>query len=59
MWLVPKLATARGWRAIPLLYGSLSAAMCALWHFWAADRPASLAQGDTSCHSTMTFAVIR
>ena len=47
MWLVPKLATARGWRAIPLLYGSLSAAMCALWHFWAADRPASLAQGDT------------
>eukprot|EP01050_Picozoa_sp_SAG11_P027040 SAG11_NODE_6697_length_1264_cov_2.075536_1_plen_127_part_10 len=39
VWLVPKLATVRGWRSVPYLYGTLSAVMFVLWHSFAADRP--------------------
>jgi hypothetical protein len=39
MWLVPRLAGTRGWKAVPRLYGVLSAVMLVLWHGLAADRP--------------------
>ena len=39
IWFVPKLATARGWKAVPRFYGVLSAVMLVLWQLWAADRP--------------------